>query len=204
MSSDGNLGMNRRSFLAALAAAGTAGVQLGCGLFDGAGGLSSIVTVDNPLSAYPDRDWESIYRDQYRYDRSFTWVCAPNDTHMCRMRAFVRNGVIVRMEQNYDVQRYGDLYGNRATVAWNPRGCPKGYTFHRRIYGPYRLKGPVLRQGWKDWADAGFPSLTDDPSLRTRFKFDDRGNDTFVAVSWGEASQLRGPRLDRDCSHLQR
>ena len=35
MDSDGNLGMNRRSFLAALAGAGAAGVQLGCGLFDG-------------------------------------------------------------------------------------------------------------------------------------------------------------------------
>ena len=181
--------LNRRTFLAALAGAGAAGVQLGCGFFDGDGGLGSIVAVDNPLAAYPDRDWEEIYRDQYRYDRSFTWICAPNDTHMCRMRAFVRNGVIVRMEQNYDVDKYGDLYGNRSTVQWNPRGCPKGYTFHRRIYGPYRLKGPVLRRGWKEWADAGYPSLSDDPSLRQRFRFDDRGNDTFVDVSWDEAAR---------------
>jgi len=189
MGTNSETGFDRRSFLAALAAAGAAGLQVGCGLFDGDGGLGSIVAVDNPLAAYPDRNWESVYRDQYRYDRSFTWICAPNDTHMCRMRAFVRNGVIVRMEQNYDVQRYGDLYGNKATAHWNPRGCPKGYTFHRRIYGPYRLKGPVVRQGWKDWADAGFPSLSDDPSLRTRFRFDDRGNDSFVAVSWDEVSR---------------
>ncbi|HJO05048.1 MAG TPA: molybdopterin-dependent oxidoreductase [Acidobacteriota bacterium] len=188
MNTDDSAHLNRRSFLAALAGAGAAGVQLGCNPFEGAGGFDSIVAVDNPLAAYPDRNWESIYRDQYNYDRSFTWVCAPNDTHMCRMRAFVRNGVIVRMEQNYDVQKYGDLYGNRSTEHWNPRGCPKGYTFHRRIYGPYRAKGPVLRQGWKDWADAGFPSLSDDPSLRTRFRFDDRGNDTFVSVSWDEAA----------------
>ncbi|MFQ5742952.1 MAG: molybdopterin-dependent oxidoreductase, partial [Acidobacteriota bacterium] len=187
MSRRGN--MNRRSFLAALAGAGAAGVQLGCGLFEGAGGLTNIIAVDNPLAAYPDRDWESVYRDQYRVDRSFTWVCAPNDTHMCRMRAFVRNGVIVRMEQNYDVQNYGDLYGNRSTVHWNPRGCPKGYTFHRRVYGPYRLKGPVLRKGWKEWADAGFPSLSDDPGLRSRFRFDDRGNDSFERVSWDEATR---------------
>ena len=112
---EGEISLNRRSFIAALAGAGAAGLQLGCGLFEGEGGLASIVSVDNPLAAYPQRGWESIYRDQYRYDRSFTWVCAPNDTHMCRMRAFVRNGVIVRMEQNYDVQKYADLYGNRAT-----------------------------------------------------------------------------------------
>jgi nitrate reductase alpha subunit len=145
------------------------------------------VSVENPLGVYPNRGWERVYRDQYGYDSSFTWVCAPNDTHMCRLRAFVRNGVILRSEQNYDHDRCGDLYGNKATKAWNPRGCPKGYTMHRRVYGPYRLKGPVLRKGWKDWADAGFPALSDEPALRTLYKFDDRGNDQFVRVSWDDA-----------------
>ena len=140
----------------------------------------------NPLGSYPNRDWEKIYLDQYRYDSTFTWVCGPNDTHMCRLRAFVRNGVMVRSEQNYDHERCGDLYGNHATNAWNPRGCPKGFTMQRRVYGPYRLKGPVVRKGWKDWADAGFPSLSDQPQLRTKYKFDDRGNDTFVRVTWDE------------------
>jgi nitrate reductase alpha subunit len=152
------------------------------------GGLAPRNDIDNPLEHYPSRDWEQVYRDQYRYDRSFTWICAPNDTHMCRMKAFVRNGVMVRSEQNYDHARCGDLYGNRASVAWNPRGCPKGFTFQRRVYGPFRLKGPVLRKGWKEWADAGFPSLSDDPSLRRKFRFDDRGNDSFVRLSWDEVS----------------
>ncbi len=141
----------------------------------------------DPLIKYPQRGWERIYRDQYRYDRSFTWICAPNDTHMCRLRAFVRNGVIIRSEQNYDHDRYGDLYGNTATKAWNPRGCLKGYTFHRRVYGPYRLKGPVIRKGWKQWADDGFPSLSDEPELRSKYMFDDRGSDEFVRVSWEDA-----------------
>ena len=147
------------------------------------------VNVENPLGTYPDRDWENVYLDQYRYDSTFTWICAPNDTHMCRMKAFVRNGVMIRSEQNYDHDRCGDLYGNRATKAWNPRGCPKGYTMQRRIYGPYRLKGPVLRQGWKDWADDGFPSLSDNPALRTKYKFDDRGNDSYVRMTWEEISK---------------
>jgi nitrate reductase alpha subunit len=145
------------------------------------------VSVENPLGIYPDRDWERVYLDQYRYDSTFTWVCAPNDTHMCRLRAFVRNGVILRSEQNYDHDRCGDLYGNKATKAWNPRGCPKGYTMQRRVYGPYRLKGPVLRKGWKQWADDGFPSLSDQPELRTKYKFDDRGNDSYVRLSWDDA-----------------
>ena len=125
------------------------------------------VNVENPLGSYPNRDWEKVYLDQYRYDSTFTWICSPNDTHMCRLKAFVRNGVMIRSEQNYDHDRCGDLYGNRATKSWNPRGCAKGFTMQRRVYGPYRLKGPVLRKGWKDWADAGFPALSDQPELRT-------------------------------------
>ncbi len=173
--------MNRRDFLTTALASGTSGL-LGPRLW-----AFDAVSVENPLGVYPLRDWEQVYRDQYRYDSSFTWVCAPNDTHMCRLRAFVRNGVILRSEQNYDHDRCGDLYGNTATKAWNPRGCPKGYTMHRRVYGPYRLRGPVVRKGWKDWADAGFPSLSDRPDLRSKYRFDDRGNDTFARVTWDEA-----------------
>ena len=147
--------------------------------------LKGIVGVENPLEYYPERGWEKVYRDQYRYDRSFTYVCSPNDTHACRVRAFVRNGVIVRVEQNYDIQNYADLYGNKATRNWNPRMCPKGMTFPRRVYGPYRLKQPLMRKGWKAWADDGFPYLT--AALRTKYKFDSRGADEFLRVSWDEA-----------------
>lgn len=157
--------------------------------------------IENPLGSYPNRDWERVYRDQYRYDDTFTWVCAPNDTHMCRLRAFVRNGVMLRSEQNYDHDRAGDLYGNKATKAWNPRGCAKGYTMQRRIYGPYRLKGPVLRKGWKDWADAGFPSLSDQPELRTKYKFDDRGNDSYVRLPWEEIFRYMAAGLEAIAGH---
>jgi len=176
--------VSRRSFLTLLSSAAAVAASPMDSLL---GGLVPRQGIDNPLAYYPNRDWEKAYRDQYRYDRSFTWICAPNDTHMCRIRAFVRNGVMVRAEQNYDNGRMGDLYGNRTTPAWNPRGCPKGYTFQRRVYGPYRLKGPVLRKGWKEWADAGFPSLSDHPELRSTYGFDQRGNDGFVRVSWEEA-----------------
>ncbi len=148
--------------------------------------LEAFPGIENPLLTYPNRGWEKIYRDQYGYDDSFTVICAPNDTHMCRLRAFSRNGVVIRLEQNYDGGKYGDPQGNKSTVHWNPRGCLKGYTLHRRVYGPYRLRYPMVRKGWKEWADDGFPSLSDDPTLRTRYRFDDRGGDTFVRLGWDE------------------
>lgn len=181
------MGLSRRQFVQLLSA-GAAGIAAGCSQVDVLTSLAVIPDIENPLEFYPDRDWEKVYLDQYSYDDSFTWICAPNDTHMCRLRAFVRNGVMIRSEQNYDHDRYGDLYGNRTTQSWNPRGCLKGYTFQRRVYGPYRLSGPVIRKGWKEWADADFPSLSDNPELRTQYRFDDRGNDTFVRVSWDEVS----------------
>ena len=57
----------------------------------------------NPLAHYPNREWEKLYRNQYAYDHAFSWVCAPNDTHNCRVMAHVRNGVIVRMSEHFDV-----------------------------------------------------------------------------------------------------
>ena len=142
--------------------------------------------IPNPLAQYPSRDWEEIYRDQYRYDGTFSWVCSPNDTHACRVLAYTRNGVIVRMGSQYDHQTYADLYGNKATANWNPRQCAKGYTFHRLVYGPYRLKHPIIRKGWKQWADAGYPDLDVDGN-RAKYKFDSRGTDVHLRIAWDDA-----------------
>jgi len=147
--------------------------------------LASADPDQNPLAGAVNRDWEKIYRDQYRYDRAFDWVCSPNDTHACRVRAYVRNGIVTRSGATYDYQTYGDLYGNKATNNWNPRQCAKGYTFHRVLYGPYRLRHPIVRKGWKRWADDGYPELTTE--LRAQYMFDRRGDDEFVQLSWEEA-----------------
>ena len=150
----------------------------------------------NPLGSYPDRGWESIYRDQYRYDSSFTYVCSPNDTHACRLRAFVRNGIILRSETNYDVEplrRPVRQHGHRRTGT--RAAARKGQTLHRRVYGPHRLKGPLMRKGWKAWADDGFPEL--DAANRSKYKFDSRGTDELLPVSLGDGQRLHRTRHDR-------
>ncbi|KRT69489.1 MAG: putative nitrate oxidoreductase subunit alpha, nitrate reductase 1, alpha subunit [Candidatus Rokubacteria bacterium CSP1-6] len=174
--------MDRREFLRWIGAgAGTAAAELGLPLRL----LAAADPDQNPLAGSVARDWERIYRDQYKYDTTFDWVCSPNDTHACRVRAFVRNGIVTRLGNTYDYQTYADLYGNRATANWNPRQCAKGYTFHRVLYGPYRLKHPIVRRGWKAWADAGFPELT--PELKSKYMFDSRGQDEFIQISWEDA-----------------
>jgi nitrate reductase alpha subunit len=171
--------MDRRDFLRWMGAgAGVAATELGLPLRL----LAAADPDQNPLAGSVTRDWEKIYRDQYTYDRSFDWVCSPNDTHACRVRAYVRNGIVTRLGNTYDYQTYADIYGNKATANWNPRQCAKGYTFHRVLYGPYRLKHPIVRKGWKAWADAGFPELT--PELKSKYLFDRRGEDEFIQISW--------------------
>ena len=174
--------MTRRDFLR------WSGVGAGSGLL--LGGISCRLlepteAEENPLFRSVERDWEKIYRDQYRYERTFDWVCSPNDTHACRVRAYVRNGIVVRSGSTYDYQDYADLYGNRATRNWNPRQCAKGYTFHRVLYGPYRLRHPIVRKGWKAWVEAGCPEVTGD--VKSKFLFDARGDDEFIQLSWEDA-----------------
>ena len=67
--------ITRRRFLETCAASGGTLMAAGPQLW-----AFQPVSIDNPLGAYPNRGWEKIYLDQYRYDDTFTWVCAPNDT----------------------------------------------------------------------------------------------------------------------------
>ncbi|MEE9294641.1 MAG: hypothetical protein V3W34_06750, partial [Phycisphaerae bacterium] len=67
MAREGN-GSTRREFLirttgVAVGAAGTWGWPLKT--------LAFRPDIANPLAYYPARDWEKIYRDQYRYDGTF-------------------------------------------------------------------------------------------------------------------------------------
>lgn len=103
---EGAAGLVRRDFLRVMGfGAGT--TVLGMGL-----PLNLLAAADpgqNPLAGSVDRGWEKVYRDQYRYDSMFDWVCSPNDTHACRVRAYVRNGIVTRLGATYDYQKYSDL-----------------------------------------------------------------------------------------------
>ena len=115
------------------------------------------VRVENPLAGYPDRDWEHLYRDIFRHDETFVFLCCPNDTHNCLLNAFVKNDIVVRIEPTYGYGKARDLYGNQASHRWDPRCCQKGLVLARRFYGDRRVNGAMMRKGFKVWADLGFP-----------------------------------------------
>ena len=146
------------------------------------------VSVENPLRMYPNRGWERIYRDLYAYDSTFTFTCAPNDTHNCLLRAYVRSGTIVRIGPTFGYGQAVDESGAKASHRWDPRCCQKGLALVRRFYGERRCKYPLIRKGFHEWATAGFPR---DPNTgQVDPKYLKRGQDPFVRVTWEEAFAL--------------
>jgi len=143
------------------------------------------VKVENPLKDYPSRDWERVYRDLFRTDSSFVFLCCPNDTHNCLLNAHVKNNVVVRIEPTYGYGKATDLHGNGASHRWDPRCCQKGLVLARRFYGDRRVNGAFLRRGFKEWVDRGFPR---DPvtgsAPRNLMR---RGWDSWVRVSHADA-----------------
>ncbi len=151
------------------------------------------VAAGNPLRDMPARDWERIYRDQFRDDSSFVFTCAPNDTHNCLLRAHVKNGVIVRISPTYGYGKATDLYGNTASHRWDPRVCQKGLILSRRFYSDRRVKAPTIRRGFLEWARGGFARNPDGtPQMDTTL----RGSDEWVRIGWDEATQIAAATID--------
>ena len=150
--------------------------------------LQTIPEIDNPLGYYPNRGWESAYRDLYRFDSRFTFLCAPNDTHNCLLAASVKSGVITRIEPSYQYGNATDAYGNRASHRWDPRACSKGLSLVRRFYGDRRVKGAMVRKGYLEWARQAYPR---DPSTgKPPEQYFQRGKDEWVKLPWDEAYGL--------------
>lgn len=152
------------------------------------------VRVANPLADYPNRDWERIYRDIFRHDKTFVFMCCPNDTHNCLLTAFVKNNIVVRIEPTYGYGKATDLYGNRASPRWDPRCCQKGLVLARRFYGDRRVNGAFLRKGFKEWVDQGFPR--DRKTGAAPAELMRRGWDSWVRVPYETAFQYHARTLD--------
>ncbi|CAN5465489.1 hypothetical protein BH10ACT2_BH10ACT2_04700 [soil metagenome] len=150
--------------------------------------LSPIEPIDNPLAAYPNRDWETVYRDLYTPDSTYHYLCAPNDTHGCLLRASVKNGVAIYADPSFGYHKASDLYGNKASNRWDPRACVSGLSYVRRMYSDRRVKGCYVRAGFMRWFEAGMPREADgQPALEYR---EGRGKENFVKLTHEEAASL--------------
>jgi len=173
--------VSRRDFLKTVTAAGFGALVATSA---GAWGLEKVT---NPLAAYPNRDWERVYRDLWKHDSKFTFLCAPNDTHNCILNAYVRSGVVTRIGPT---MRYGeatDLAGNSTSHRWDPRVCQKGLALTRRFYGDRRVNECMVRVGFKRWYEAKFPRGEDGLPPREYFQ---RARDEWVRMPHSEAATI--------------
>ncbi|MCC7078312.1 MAG: molybdopterin-dependent oxidoreductase [Acidimicrobiia bacterium] len=188
---DERKGLSRRRFLAAISGA--------------AAGATAFLTVEeaiadftylqvfplgtDPLSGYPNRTWEQVYRDLYTPDSTYHYLCAPNDTHGCLLKANVKNGVVIYSDPSFKYNGATDLYGNVASARWNPRACISGLSYVRRQYSDRRVKGPMIRKGFKAWVDAGFPRDNETGKPPPEY-IQGRGKEDFIQLSWDEAFDI--------------
>ncbi|HEU0244212.1 MAG TPA: molybdopterin-dependent oxidoreductase, partial [Candidatus Limnocylindrales bacterium] len=114
---------DRRTFLKGAASAATA---------VGVGGLLQLT---DPPPVRAGRDYDIA--PSLPVDRVVRTTCSPNCTGSCGQLAFVRDGVVVKVQQAAD---YPD-------GAYNPRGCMKGLSYVNQIYGEDRILTPLVRTG---------------------------------------------------------
>lgn len=184
-------GLSRRRFLAALSggALGAAGLLSVSEAMADFTYLQTIPVGTNPLKDYPNRSWEALYRDLYTPDSSYHYLCAPNDTHGCLLKANVKNGVVIYSDPSFKYNGATDLYGNVASARWNPRACISGLSYVRRQYSDRRVKGPMIRKGFKAWVDAGFPRDSETGKPPAEY-IEGRGKEDFIQLSWDEAFDI--------------
>ncbi|PLX36792.1 MAG: hypothetical protein C0606_13355 [Hyphomicrobiales bacterium] len=112
------------------------------------GGLYAAAFVGSPFAirqpvlaaleiAKGPRPWEDGYRKMVEGDQVVRTVNLPNCTGSCGWNVHVRGGIVHHAEPPYD---YPD-------ADYSPRGCMKGQTYHKRTYGPNRVKYPMKRIG---------------------------------------------------------
>ena len=89
--------------------------------------------IDRPVKAGRDYD---VARS-LPVDRVVRTTCSPNCTGSCGQLAFVRDGIIVKIQQAAD---YPD-------TVYNPRGCMKGLSYVNHVYGEDRIAKPMIRTG---------------------------------------------------------
>ena len=110
---------------------------------------------------------EDRLRKVFEFDKKVRSVCSANCTQACGWNAFVKGDkYIVELTPAADYDTYDPVLGNY----YNPRGCVRGASYLKYVYGDVRLKHPLIRVG-------------------------KRGEGKFKRASWEEANRLISKRF---------
>ena len=87
------------------------------------------------------RSWEDVARKKWTWDKVSRSTHGTNCTGQCAFNVYVKNGVVWREEQQGEYGSSGDA------PDYGPRGCQKGLSHSRYMYGKQRILYPLKRVG---------------------------------------------------------
>ncbi len=123
--------MTRRGFLLASGA-----TLLGSSL-----SLRTLAAATDLSGAFEYSGWENFHRTQWSWDKKTRGAHLVNCTGACPHFVYSKDGVVMREEQSKDIAPMPNI------PEYNPRGCNKGECGHDYMYGPHRIKYPLIRVG---------------------------------------------------------
>ena len=89
----------------------------------------------DPLDKYPYRGWESLYRDQFKWDKVVRSTHSANCTGSCSWMVYVKDGVMVREEQAVRLSAH-----QQGLARLQPARLPEG-----RVLRRIRLRRPAAQ-----------------------------------------------------------
>ena len=108
------------------------------GAVAGAAAAAAVPLIVAPADGAPARSGrDHDVPNSLLVDRVVRTTCSPNCTGSCGQLAFVRDGILVKIQQAAD---YPD-------PSYSPRGCMKGLSYLNHVYGPDRIATPLIRTG---------------------------------------------------------
>jgi DMSO reductase family type II enzyme molybdopterin subunit len=124
--------VDRRSFLKGVTASGAVlGLK-----YSAAGAQAAVAGTDVSY-----RGVEDVYRQKWTWDRISRATHGTNCAATCAINVFVKDGIVWREEQQAEYGASGD------TPDYGPRGCQKGMSHSRYMYGKQRVLYPMKRVG---------------------------------------------------------
>ncbi len=125
----------RRTFL------GAAGATCLVATFSGSFALKTLATTQDPNTQYEYTSWENLHRNEWTWDKKTRGAHLANCTGACPHFVYTKGGVVLREEPSKDMPTFEGI------PEYNPRGCLKGACATDYMYGPHRIKYPLIRTG---------------------------------------------------------
>ncbi|MCF8224737.1 MAG: nitrate reductase subunit alpha [Bacteroidales bacterium] len=165
--------------------------------------LNKLIYFSKNVSKSPDkysvltgenRNWESLYRNRWQFDKVVRSTHGVNCTGSCSWKVYVKNGLVTWEVQQTDYPETRPGLPNH-----EPRGCPRGASYSWYLYSANRVKYPMIRatlvKAYRNakarLSDPGkaWESVMQDPEILIKYKAE-RGLGGMVRADWDEVNEI--------------